>query len=119
MSNRDVIQIIVGVLIGSAFWVYGYLEHKKKQACSLIYHQVFKAPRWLFRLSGEPTNDSQLEVGGVIFQVMGFLLPTVSCAMVVLGVEFHARAIVITLVLPIITITTSVCARLLLSLARR
>lgn len=117
--SKDLLQMTAGILIGVVFWVYGYLEHKRRPAQSPIYHQTFQSPRWLFRLSGKPRDDGQLEIGGVIFQVTGVLLPAVSFVMVVLGVGFRDRAIVVTLILPVLAVVTSACARLLLDRVRR
>ena len=118
MASKDWQQVVTAFLIGVAFWVYGYQWHKKQQLASPFYHQLFHAPRWLVMLSGKPRPDDQLEVGAVVFQLVGILLFLLPSVMVILKVDFSVRAVIITLVafgLPV----GGLCARVLFAIVRR
>jgi hypothetical protein len=118
MTSDSLRHIIGAALIGLPLWAYGYLWHNEQRPPGPSTHQMFRAPRWLVRLSGRPRPDNQLEVGAVALQVAGLFLFIAPSIMVILGIDSRTRIIVLVLV-SLSLMVAGLCIRVLLAIARR
>ena len=88
MTIRDAGQFLAMLGLSIAFWSYGYVIQRGQAGPSVL----VQPPRWVSRVCGNPRRDGRLDLQMALVQVTGFLLVTVSCGTLVLGVPFPERA---------------------------
>ena len=102
--TRDFWQLLGFLGVGLVFWIGGYMNQRDGTPRSV----VFRPPAFVAWLCGNPRRDGRIDLGDGGTQLLGLIWLIVGPLLMLIGVEFSWRPLIVLFIFSVATILWSI-----------